>query len=379
MGYHRFHRDQLFNYQLNRPYSLGYARFEDLQKAGKRISSFDDWKAEMIRLATEAVSEDRLMNAAFYYRAAEFYAFPNDPDKEHLYDRFSEYFYQAFEDHGIERIEIPYGEASLPAMAVMPKGRPKGTILIHGGYDSFIEEFYSLMRYFAASGFRVIGFDGPGQGAARRRGELLLDYRWEKPVGAILDHLGLEGVTLVGISMGGYFALRAAAFTPRVERVIATGHAFDYRRVARAPAVWLLLFFRDHFREVTNRLSKWKIRKGGMEAWNISHMMYVFGVNEPMSTLDRAFELNEENLHSELVKQDVLILASQDDHFIPHRLHREQLRRLTSARSVTGRVFTREEHAENHCQCGNIGLALNVMREWIEEKMGSQADLTPLK
>ncbi len=367
--YQRFHKGQLFNYQLNRPYSLGYARFEDLQEAGKRIESFSEWKVEMLRLAKEAVSEDRLMNAAFYYRAAEFYTFPHDPDKEPLYDRFSELFYRAFEDHGIERIQIPYGESSLPAIGVMPRGSPKGTIVIHGGYDSFIEEFYSLMRFFATSGFRVIGFDGPGQGAARRKSGLLLDYHWEKPVGAVLDHLGLEGVTLIGLSMGGYFALRAAAFEPRVERVVASGHAFDYRKVARAPATWVILFFRDHLREFTNRLSKWKIKNGGMEAWNISHMMYVFGVDEPMDALDCAFQLSEENLHSDLVKQDVLILASQEDHFIPIRLHKEQLRRLTSSRSVTDRVFTKEEHAHNHCQFGNVRLALKVMREWIEEKM----------
>ncbi|MFQ5595234.1 MAG: hypothetical protein ACE5HA_13895 [Anaerolineae bacterium] len=111
----------------------------------------------------------------------------------------------------------------------------------------------------------------------------------------------------------------------------------------------------------------WKIRQGGMEAWNISHMMYVLDVDEPMTALDFSFQLNEGNLHSDLVKQDVLILASRNDHFIPFRLHEEQLRRLTHAKSVTDRVFTKEDHADNHCQIGNIGLALKVMREWLDE------------
>jgi pimeloyl-ACP methyl ester carboxylesterase len=367
VGYHRFHKDQLFNFQLNRPYSLGYARIEDLERAGKRIGTFADWKAEMLRLAGEALSEDRLVNAAFYYRAAEFYTFPDDPDKEPLYDRFSELFYRAFEDQGIERIQVPYRGSHLPGIAAGPKGTPKGHIILHGGYDSFIEEFYSLMLHFAASGFRVIGFDGPGQGAARRKGGLLFDFHWERPAGAVLDHYGLEEVTLIGLSMGGYFALRTAAFEPRVKRVIASGHAFDYLRVAPAPAAWLLGFFRDHLREFTNKLSKWKIKKGGMEAWNISHMMYVLGVDEPMAALDFAFQLNEENLHSDLVKQDVLILTSKDDHFIPFRLHDKQRRLLTSAKSVTDRVFTVEDHAQNHCQIGNIGLALQVMEEWIQK------------
>ncbi|NIO00760.1 MAG: alpha/beta fold hydrolase [Candidatus Latescibacteria bacterium] len=372
VGYHRFHKNQLFNFQLNRPYSLGYARFEDLEEAGKKITTFTEWKTEMLRLAEEALSEDRLMNAAFYYRAVEFYTFPGDPDKQPLYDRFSELFYRAFEDHGIERVRIPYGANHLPAIIVDPEGTPRGNIILHGGYDSFIEEFYSLMRYFAASSFRIIGFDGPGQGAARRKSGLLLDFEWEKPVGAVLNHFGLEEVTLIGLSMGGYFALRTAAFEPRVKRVIASGHAYDYRKVAPAPATWLLMFFRNHLREFTNKLSRWKIRKGGMEAWNISHMMYVLGLDEPMAALDFAFSMNEENLHSDKVRQDVLILVSRQDHFIPFRLHKEQLRRLTSARSVADRVFMREEHAHNHCQIGNIGLALRVMEDWIDKKTTEQ-------
>jgi hypothetical protein len=84
--------------------------------------------------------------------------------------------------------------------------------------------------------------------------------------------------------------------------------------------------------------------------------------------MDVVLQLNERNLHSELVKQDVLILTGREDHFIPFKMHDMQLKALTNARSVTGRVFTGEEQAQNHCQIGNVGLALDVMVKWIEEK-----------
>jgi pimeloyl-ACP methyl ester carboxylesterase len=369
VGYRTFHKKQLYNYQLNRPYSLGYARAEDLEEAGKRIGSFDDWKTEMVRQSERAETEGRLMNAAFHARAAEFYTFPDDPDKGALYERFVELFREAFRDHSIERTRVPYERAWLPIMIVAPED-PDGTIVLHGGYDSFIEEFYSLMRFFAAAGYRVVGFEGPGQGAARRRAGLPLNFRWEKAVGAVLNELDLDQVTLIGLSMGGYFALRAAAFEPRVARVVASGHAYDYRKVAPAPAVWLLEFFRDHLRDFTNRLSLRKIRKGGMEAWNISHLMYVTDLDEPMAALDFAFSMNEEHLHADRIRQDVLVLASREDHFIPFRLHERGLRQLTLARSVTSRVFTRQDHAQNHCQIGNMRLALDVMRKWIEGLQG---------
>jgi pimeloyl-ACP methyl ester carboxylesterase len=319
----------------------------------------------MLRQTERAVAHERPMNAAAYARAAEFYTFPDDPDKTPLYDTFVELFYRAFADHSIERITVPYEGGHLPGMCIAPDGVPRGTVVLHGGYDSFVEEFYSLLCRFAAAGYRAVGFDGPGQGGARRHGGLVLDYRWERPVKAVLDHLRLDDVTLIGLSMGGYFALRAAAFEPRITRLIASGHAYDYRRVARGS--WLLEFFRDHFRGFTNRLSRRQIGKGGMEAWNISHLMYVTGAAEPLDGLDFAFAMNEENLHADRVRQDVLLLASRNDHFIPFRLHAEQLRRLTTARSVTDRVFTREDRAENHCQIGNLGLAVDVMLDWIEE------------
>lgn len=41
---------------------------------------------------------------------------------------------------------------------------------------------------------------------------------------------------------------------------------------------------------------------------------------------------------------------------------------LTNARSINSRIFTKEEKAQNHCQVGNTGLALSVMKKWIEEK-----------
>ena len=125
IGYHDFHKDQTFNFQLNRWYSMGYARFEDMVKAGQRIDSFEEWKIEMLKLADVAVSEGRLANAAFYYRAAEFFTTREDPDKELLYDRFIDCFYGVIQDDEISKVEIPYDSAFLPAMQIRPSDREK--------------------------------------------------------------------------------------------------------------------------------------------------------------------------------------------------------------------------------------------------------------
>jgi len=369
VGYYQFHKDQVFNFQLNRWYSLGYARFEDMQEVGKRISTFEEWKTEMLKLADKAVAENRLINAAFYYRAAEFYTLLGDPDKEPLYDKFIDLFYRAFENDGIERLKVPYQDAYLPAIRIPSTSTEKrGAIVMHGGFDSFIEEFYSWMKYFSQHGYEVISFEGPGQGGARKKFGLALDWRWERPAKAILDYFKLDDVTWLGISMGGWFCFRAAAFEPRIKRVIASSIAFDYMQMPNFVVQQLMKLFFTRFRKLTNRLTLRKMVKDKMHAWSVSNMMYIADKKTPVGAMDEALQLNERNLHSELVKQDVLILTGQEDHFIPFKMHDKQIKALTNAQSVIGRVFTGEEQAQNHCQIGNIGLTLDVMVKWIKEK-----------
>lgn len=107
-----------------------------------------------------------------------------------------------------------------------------------------------------------------------------------------------------------------------------------------------------------------------MDAWFTAQLMYISKAETPLDSFDTFLALNEENLRPDLVKQDVLILSGRKDHFIPHKTHQKQLDVLTNAKSLTGRVFTKEDYAQNHCQIGNVGLALKVMVEWVRENTG---------
>lgn len=371
IGYHKFHKNQLFNFQLNRWYSLGYARYGDLVDAGKKIRNFSDWTTVMLQLAERAVTEGMLLTAAFYFRAAEFYLLTETPEKDSLYNRFSDLFYQAIRNDNTERFSVPYGDSFLPVLRIPAVGRKKSTIVMHGGFDSFIEEFYSMMTYFADYGHEVIAFDGPGQGAARRKYGLALDLDWEKPVKTLLDFFRLEDVTLLGISMGGWLCLRAAAFDSRISRVIATGHSIDYMKNMNVIFRKLHLWFFTHHRNSMDRMAMKKFQRDNIQSWMVKQLMYITKKDKPMDALETYFRMNEENIHSDLVRQDVLVLSGKEDHLIPFKLQQEQLKSFTSARSVSSRVFARDEQAQNHCQIGNINLALSVMVEWIEEKCQS--------
>ncbi len=106
--------------------------------------------------------------------------------------------------------KVPYKDGYLPCLAIGENTLNK-TVLIHGGYDSFIEEFYIVSEWLAKSGYNVILFEGEGQGGTLRQG-MKFNEKWENSVGAVLAYFKLDKAALIGISWGGYFALRAVAY-----------------------------------------------------------------------------------------------------------------------------------------------------------------------
>jgi pimeloyl-ACP methyl ester carboxylesterase len=361
-GFHAFHPDRNINYQLNR--ALFEGRLEDLRQVAPRIRNYTDWKREMLALARTAEGEGRALNAFAYYRGAEMFMDVDDPDRLSTFEKFIALFDGGHP--GLDRRLVPYGDGMLPAF-VLPGER--GTIVVHAGFDSFIEEFYELVAAFAARGYRVIAFEGPGQGTARTRYGLTMDAAWEHPVAAILDHFALDDVTLIGISLGGYLAVRAAAYEPRVRRVVAFDALPDFfacmvSRKGRAIELALRALVALRAAPLVNLFSRIGMRLDLLMAWGIARGMYMTGTTTPYSML-RALKQFHTRDCSPLVRQDVLVLAGEDDHFVPLAQYYDQLRTLVHARSVTSRLFTRAEGAAEHCQFGNIGLALETMADWI--------------
>lgn len=371
VGFYPFHKNKFFNLQLNRWYSEGFTRLEDLKKAALSIKTMQDYKNVFTALAQEAALDGRLKNAAFYYRAAEFLTEPTDPDKFPLYDRFRETFYQAFKDDGIEQHKIPYATGSLSAMRLAPEGQKKGTVLIHGGFDSFIEEFYAIWKLFSEGGYEVIAFEGPGQGEPLHRHRLPFDHAWEKPVGAVIDHFGLADVTILGISMGGYWCLRAAAFENRIKRVIVFPPLLDWLESTgggmRGMVEWMLKhegLMRFQIRLKMKALPAMKHVAG--------HTLFIAQKEDLLDVVRWELAMNKEFLHSELVTQDVLLLAGENDTFQPPILYQKQWKALTNARSISGRMFTAADQAAQHCAIGNMGLAVKVMLDWLDEVSNQQ-------
>jgi pimeloyl-ACP methyl ester carboxylesterase len=319
-------------------------------------------------LSAEAATEGRLRHAVGYLRLAEFFTPPRSAAKVERYRRFRALFDAAFTGGGLIRHAIPYAGASLPAYWLPAAGqcRSGGAVLIHGGFDSLIEEFYPIWQRIAMAGFDVVAFEGPGQGGARALCGLTFDHDWERPVGAVLDYFGLQSAGLVGISMGGYWALRAAGREPRIDRVVAWPPVFDW--LYRLPAV-----MRGPVRTMLRRrrLMRWSVRARARLVPTlrqiVDHTLYLVDGDDPIEVVDWFRGMNADHLGSAQVTQDVLLMCGEHDRFQPPSLTRAQARALTAASSVTVRLFTKAEHADQHCQVGNIGLACHVLTTWLRD------------
>ncbi len=372
MAYKQFVPLTNLNFQFNRVFSHGEeaCREEELWEIAPRLAGFQpaNWYTEWHALARRAEGEERWMHAAYYHRMSEFFLPEGRSEKFSAYRDFRRCFYTAADVRSFEHFEVPYRSGCLPAMR-MRAAEEKGVILLHGGYDSFMEEFYLQALKVMEKGHSFIIFEGPGQGRTLGDG-MKMTHEWEEPVRAVLDHFELPSAILVGISLGGYLALRAAAFEPRIRQVVAYDVVYD-----------AFVCFTDHmpeplrsrFREMVltgrkeqvNQAAGMLRAKDDMVDWALTHGMYITGTRDPYDYFCTLAKFTTKEI-SPLTQADVLLLAGENDHFVPLDMLYRQKEALTNARSLKSRIFTAREGADQHCQMGNIDLAWEEIVDWLE-------------
>jgi pimeloyl-ACP methyl ester carboxylesterase len=366
--FYDFHPDPNINFQLNRFLVPPLEReFADI---GAKIKTFDDWKSLFLTAAGAHEQAGDLGPAARLYRAAEFFMSAADPDRREAVDRFIDLFYEVNEADDLQRIKIPYGSGHLHGLRLPPAAQTMGTIIIHAGFDAYIEDFYVFAKAIALCGYDVVMFDGPGQGSTLLSEHMPMTHEWEKPVGAVLDHLGLTNVTLIGISLGGYLCIRAAAFEPRVKRVVAYDVMLDFFQCVtsrRGKLVENALNTLVHLglSAPIDMMAYRMMQRDLYSKWGIEQGMHVTGTKSPSEYFFNLKAYHNREV-SRLVTQDTLIMAGAEDHFVPLQQFYEQLPLLSRARSVTGQIFTRADQAQSHCQIGNLGMAAFQIISWID-------------
>lgn len=240
------------------------------------------------------------------------------------------------------------------------------------GFDGYIEELTRMMLVYRDAGYNVIYFDGPGQGYALETSKMTMTSDWDKPVKAVLDYFDVSDVTAIGMSLGGNLVLHAAALEKRIKRVV----CFDilpslFNCVTRQlpdpikEAISNSMVKNTNTSLINDELNK-LMGKSLMVQWAIQQGMHVLGSRTPYDFIKQS-QAYDTNTISRLVNQDVLLLAGKDDHYVANDQLALQMCTLTNAHSITARIFTDKESASNHCQLGNIGLAISTILNWLNQ------------
>lgn len=362
------HPNEAFNFFMNR-----MARTNDVDELielSRRISTFDDWIREMTAAAQQAESSNRALAAANFWRAAEFYMAADAPGKAEAYERFTTLHDQARPEIAALRTTVPFDDGFLPVIDLPARGSQRGTILMHSGFDGASEETCPSAEPLAAAGYRVVLFDGPGQGNALRRAGLHMTHDWERPVGAILDHFGIEDCTIIGKSLGGYLAPRAAAFEQRIARVVSWGAMYDFtgsfrRGLGDERFEELMALVEAGDRDTVNEAVAFIVAVSPQAQWAIGHGKHVSGSADGFEYFQWMSKMHLRDV-SEQVTQDLLIVMGTADHLVPFEQAYEQAAAATNARSVTVRTMTAAEQGAEHCQVGNPMLVVDEILRWLE-------------
>jgi hypothetical protein len=357
----------------------GGAEIDEVNRVGRALREHvgDDeaWFAQWARMGdvVEARGRDAirkghahtaatcLMRAAHYYQTGERFLQrgPRSPD---IYAKAV----KAFADGAallrrprIESVEVPYGDKSLPALYVHPApeiagGRPAPAMVFFDGFDITKEiQYFKGIPDLAARGIGCLIVDGPGNGESIRFRGLPLIAETEKYASAAYDWLAAREevdagrIGVMAISLGGYYAPRAASLEPRFACCIAWGAQWDYYET-----------WRRRFELLDS---------GTVPSLSVppEHLMWIFGVDSREAAMKKLEGFRLDGIVQKM-RCPFLLTHGAGDEQIPLSIA-ETCFAAVGSKEKTLKVFTREEGGFHHCQVDNVTIGTSFMWDWAAE------------
>lgn len=393
-----------FWYETKRAFgasSYGASEFGEVMATVDRITSgdndswYNEWNATAERVFAEAQGQlaaghrisarDSYLRATTYFRTSEFFLHgsPEDPRIYSAYKKSIQAYKAccALYDPPILPVEIPYEDTTLPGYLhrVDESDTKRPLFIMHSGFDGSAEELHGEgARAGIERGYNVLTFDGPGQYGPIHRQRLPFRPDWEKVVTPVVSFaLTLPGVdperiALMGVSLGGYLAPRAAAFEKRISALIANDGVYDYgvsnlgpvptgaRAVVEAAA-------RAKESPEFDRNLEGVMKTSPTAAWALTHGMFVTGTSTPRAYIAATFAYNLRDGIAEKISCPTLVLDAEEDMFFkgqPEELYNH----LTGAKTLMR--FSTAEGAGAHCQVGAHRLAFGRIYDWLDDTFG---------
>jgi pimeloyl-ACP methyl ester carboxylesterase len=358
--------------------------YDEWFKTAKRVHHYAQ---ECLKNGYNVSARESFLRASNYYRVAEFFII--DPQNVRSVDTWKlskECFEQAAQlfSPAFEPILIPYKQTTLPGYFFRvddkyPKNknesqRQRPIVVVHGGFDSTLEELYfSAAAPALERGYNCLAFEGPGQGGVIRNQKIPFRFDWEKVVTPVIDFLlnnkeeycvNKQHIALMGISMGGYLAARAVAFEHRLSACILYNGVYDGKEALESSFPSPLLKAIDEGNKmVVNTVIEILMETDSNIKFNIKHGMWTFDIDSPYELVKRSSEFTLKEIAQNILCPPLVLDAEKDDSFPgqPQKVYDA----LTCPKKYI--LFTVEEGAEEHCQCGASSLSNQRIFDWLDE------------
>jgi alpha-beta hydrolase superfamily lysophospholipase len=301
-----------------------------------------------------------LQRASAYYHVGERFLQPKSKDGLDAYMRGVNCFKDAakyIKRPRLEHVEIPYEGASLPAVYVHAErangGRAPAMVFFDGLDVTKEIQYFKGVADLAARGIACLIVDGPGNGEAIRFRNFYLHHETERYATPAFEWLAARSdidakrIGVMAISLGGYYAPRAAAFEQRFACCIAWGAQWDYQKI-----------WRDRF----ERLARADTPSLSVAAQHISWVVNARSQEEALKLL-APFKLDGV---VQKITCPFLMLHGEGDEQIPLPEARKCFDAVGS-RNKTLKLFTREEGGYHHCQIDNQTICSAYMWDWLED------------
>jgi dienelactone hydrolase len=336
-----------------------HAWFEQWTRMGDRIEARGRNEQANGHSLTAAAC---FLRASRYYQTGERFIHPRSQRSMEVYAKSVKIFRDAaatIRRPRIEPVEVPYDGKSLPALLVHPDpavagSRPAPGMVFFDGFDVTKELQYGYgVPELAARGIGGLIVDGPGNGESVRFRNLPLIAETERYATPAYEYLAGRRefdpgrIGIMALSLGGYYAPRAASLEPRFACCVAWGAQWDYH------AIW------------AKRLDE--LAAGKVLALSVppEHLQWVLGVSSNEAALKKLEAFRLDGIVQRM-SCPFLLLHGAGDQQIPLALAEKCFAAVGSKRKML-KVFEREEGGFHHCQVDNITIGVHFMWDWITD------------
>lgn len=306
----------------------------------------------------------KFKRAANYYLLAERIVSWSDPRRMHAYETALAVFEKGARHSGdnIRRIEVPYEGGTLAGwLRLANASGPQPAVLFYNGFDSIKEMHYLMMGEIAAKrGIAVLYVDQEGTGEGVRRQRHPKRAETEVSAGAFIDALATipeidaDRIGIIGLSMGGYCAPRAAAFEPRLKATVSFGAFFGI----------------DTGWEAAIRGSSDGGLSDGLPETGL-HAMHVTGT----SKIEDALEiLKSRSLEGVLdrITCPMLVVHGENDRQVALDHARKTVAGAINCSDAELRIFSIEEGSCEHVGIDNMSLQGEYIFDWLARRLGGR-------